>query len=146
MAAFSDYLEAANLNHNLRGVPYLAPTDESDIWVALYTNNPEDDASGSEVSDSGYSRQSIKQDVETLAAAWTEPAEEELGGGHFVANTRRIQFPPIDDVTITVTHFALWDAQEGGNMLYYGVFDAPKTIEYGDVVSIDAGGIKIIHR
>ena len=25
MAAFSDYLEAANLNHNLRGVPYPAP-------------------------------------------------------------------------------------------------------------------------
>lgn len=146
MAAFSDYLEAANLNHNLRGEPFTAPTDVTDVWVALYTSNPGEDASGNEVGDSGYSRQSIKQDVETLAAAWTEPTEEVLGGGHFVENTRRIQFPPIDGVAVTVTHFALWDAQVGGNMLYYGKFDAPKTIEYGDIVSIDAGGIKIIHR
>ena len=146
MAAFSDYLEAANLNHNLRGVPYVAPTDDTDVWVALYLNNPGEDATGNEVTDSGYSRQSIKQDVETLAAAWTVPNDEELEGGHYIQNTRRIQFPPIVDATITVAHFALWDAKEGGNMLYYGAFDAPKTIENGDVVSIDAGGIKIIHR
>ena len=54
--AVSDYLENALLNHVFRGVAYTAPTA---IYLALYTSDPTDANTGTEVSSGGYARQQV---------------------------------------------------------------------------------------
>ena len=62
------------------------------------------------------------------------------------SNAKLIQFPPIADGTVTVSHYAIFDAQTGGNMLYHAPFTVAKTLEINDVLSIDVGGIEIVLR
>ena len=54
MAELSDYLEDKLLDHVLRGTSYTSPTT---VYVGLYTTDPGDDNSGTEVSGGSYARQ-----------------------------------------------------------------------------------------
>ncbi len=68
------------------------------------------------------------------------------GEGKAVSNANVIQFPPVADGTVTVTHYALFDAQNSGNMLYHGSFTVSKTLEINDVLSIAIGGLQVVVR
>ena len=140
MAAFSDYLETGILDHTLRGNTLPAP---STIYLALFTTDPTDEGIGSEVVDSAYVRQDAAKGG-TIASGWTAPAES--NGGSVSSNAKVLQFPPIADTSTTVTHYALYDAQNGGNLLYHGGFTVSKTLDQNDVLSIDIGGLQIILR
>ncbi len=117
----SDYLEAAVLNHVLRGVTYTPPAARC---VALYTSNPTDADTGTEVSGGGYARQSV-----TFAA----PA------GGAVQNTADIVFPTATAAWGTITHVGIRDAVTGGNLLFYGSLSTPKTIGVGDTFKLPVG-------
>lgn len=140
MAAFSDYLEQGILNHSLRGQTLPTP---STIYLALFTSNPTDSGIGFEVVDSAYVRQDMAKGG-SISSGWTPPATS--GEGHAISNAQVIQFPPVADGAITVTHYALYDAQTGGNLLYHGEFTVSKTLEINDVLSIDIGGLQVILR
>jgi hypothetical protein len=140
MAAFSDYLEAGVLNHTLRGQTLSTPAT---IYMALFTADPTDAASGTEVSDSAYIRQDMAKGG-TIGSGWTSPTAS--GEGMATSNAKIIQFPPIADGSTTITHYALFDSQTGGNMLYHGEFTVAKTLEINDVLSIDIGGVQVILR
>lgn len=140
MAAFSNFLEAGILNHTLRGQSLSAPAT---IYLALFTTDPTDAATGNEVGDSAYVRQDMAKGG-GISTGWTSPTES--GSGTAVSNAQVIQFPPIADGEVTVTHYALYDAQSGGNMLYHGAFTVSKTLEVNDVLSIDIGGLQVILR
>lgn len=140
MAAFSDYLEEGILNHTLRGQTLSTP---STIYVALFTNDPSDDDSGDELDDSAYERQDAAKG-DSISAGWTSPSTS--GDGMAVSNDKVIQFPPIADGSVTVTHYGLFDAKTGGNLLYHGEFTVAKTLEVNDVLSIDVGGLQVIVR
>lgn len=140
MAAFSDYLEENILNHTLRGQTLSTP---STVYLALFTSDPSDAASGNEVIDSAYIRQDMAKG-DTISSGWTAPAPS--GDGMAVSNAKVIQFPPVADGTITVTHYGLFDALTGGNLLYHGSFTVAKTLEINDVLSVDIGGLQVIIR
>ena len=140
MSAFSNDLERKILNATLRGANYTSP---SNVYVALFTSNPTDEGTGSELGDSSYIRQDAAQG-DTISSGWTEPVVS--GEGHMSSNAKRIQFPPIADATVTIGWFGLFDSQTGGNLLYHGAFTVPKTLEINDVVSIDIGGLKVVLR
>ena len=140
MSAFSDYLESGILEHTLRGSSLPTP---STIYIALFTTDPTDANSGNEVTDSGYLRQDAAKGG-TIESGWTAPTAS--GDGMMSSNAKLIQFPPIADGTVTVTHYAIFDAQSGGNMLYHAPFTTSKTLEINDVLSIDVGGIEVILR
>ncbi len=140
MAAFSDYLESGILNATLRGTPLASP---STIYVALFTTDPTDAKTGNEVVDSAYVRQDAAKG-ESIVNGWTAPADS--GDGKMSSNAKVIQFPPIADGTVTISHYAIMDAQTGGNALYHGAFTVPKTLEINDVLSIDIGGLQVILR
>ena len=140
MSAFSNDLERRILNATLRGSNYTSP---SNVYVALFTTAPTDEATGDELTDSAYVRQDAAQG-DTIASGWTEPVVQ--GEGHMCSNAKRIQFPPVADGTVTVGWFGLFDSMTGGNLLYHGAFTVPKTLEINDVVSIDIGGLKVILR
>ena len=42
-----------------------------------------------------------------------------------------------------ITHMAIHDAENDGNMLYYTPLDVPKNIEIGDQFQITVGNLKL---
>lgn len=140
MAAFSDYLEEGVLNHTLRGQTLSTPAT---VYLGLFTTDPTDATTGDEVVDSAYIRQDMAKG-ETISSGWTAPAPS--GDGMAVSNAKVIQFPPVADGTVTVSHYGLFDALTGGNMLYHGAFTTAKTLEINDVLSVDIGGLQVIIR
>lgn len=140
MSAFSDYLEEGILQHTLRGNSLPTP---STIYIALFTSDPTDAASGAEVSDSSYLRQDAAKGG-SIDSGWTSPTTS--GDGTMCSNAKLLQFPPVADGSVTVSHYALFDSQAGGNMLYHAPFSVSKTLEINDVLSIDIGGMQVILR
>ena len=125
MSEMSNYLENALINHTLRNSALSAP---SAVFVSLHTANPDEDASGSELSGSAYARQ---------AATFAAPSNG-------VSTTSAdINFPQATGSWGTVSHIGIWDASSSGNMLYYTALDASKTIATGDILKIAAGSLTV---
>lgn len=137
MAAFSDYLEQGVLNHTLRGSTLATPAA---VYVALFTADPTDAGSGAEVADSGYARQDAAKGA-AIDTGWNAPSTS--GAGYVCTNAKTLEYPPIADGQVTVTHWAIFDASVGGNLLFHGVFDTPRTLQIDDVVSISSGALSI---
>tara|TARA_R100000329_G_C7616849_1_gene219063 strand:- start:2344 stop:2730 length:387 start_codon:yes stop_codon:yes gene_type:complete len=125
MSEMSNYLENALINHTLRNSALSAP---SAVYVSLHTANPDEDASGSELSGSAYARQ---------AATFAAPSNG-------VSTTSAdINFPQATGSWGTVSHIGIWDASSSGNMYYYTALDASKTIATGDILKIAAGSLTV---
>lgn len=131
MSAFSDHLENELINATLRGGTYAG----GGVFVALFTSDPTDAGSGNELSDSGYQRQRAHSTVPS--DGFTVPANGTS------SNARNIIFPPIVDTQVTVTHWAVFDAQAGGNMLYHAALLNPKTLDPTDVLSFPIGSLTV---
>jgi hypothetical protein len=125
MAAMSNYLENALVNATLRNTTYTSPTT---VYVGLFTTDPTDDGSGTEVSGGSYARTSA-----TFAAP---------SNGASSTNAD-VQFPQATGNWGTVTHFGIFDALTTGNLLYHGQLTSSKTIETGDVFKIASGNLTV---
>lgn len=125
MAAFSNYLENALINGTLRATTYTAPTT---VYVGLFTTDPTDAGSGTEVSGNAYARQTATFAAPSNGAATTNAD---------------VQFPQATGNWGTVTHFAIFDALTTGNMLYHGALTTSKVIETGDVFKIATGSLTV---
>lgn len=138
MSAFSDYLEANILNATLRGVAF--PTPPTTTYIALFTSDPLDDGSGTELTNvtaPGYARAPV-----TSSSGWTAPAAPTPSSATTISNTGTIEFPEAtDDWAGPITHFAIFDTLTGGNMLYHAVMTTPRTISLGDVLRFSAGSL-----
>jgi hypothetical protein len=131
MAAFSDYLENALVNHLLRATSLTAP---SNVYVSLHTADPTDAGTGTEVSGNDYARVTV-----STTGQWDAPSNGAT------ANTNAITFPtPTPSGWGSVSHFAIWDAATTGNMLFHAALTGgPKTINAGDTVSFAAGALTV---
>jgi len=123
MSEISDYLEDALLNHVLRNVALTSPTT---VYLALFTSDPMDDGSGTEVSGSGYARQPI---------AFGAPS------GGIVANTAAESFTASGGNFGTVSHAALFDAVTGGNLLFHTPLDASEVVNDGGTLTFAIGDV-----
>lgn len=132
MSAFSDYLENKLVDVTLRGGTYTGGA----VYIALFTADPTDAGSGAEVSDSAYQRQ--KAHATVVTDGFTAPAN---GAS---SNTRTIVFPAIVDTQTTVTHWGIFDAQAGGNLMYHSAMLNPKTLDPTDVVSFPIGSLSVV--
>ena len=124
--SFSDTFETHVLNYVFTTTSVTRPT----AWyLALFTSNPADDASGTEVSTSGtaYARQS---------AAFTV-------SGDTASNSAAIEFPTATASFGTVSHVAVFDAATSGNMIAYAALTASKAIDTGDVFRVPSGDLDI---
>lgn len=118
MAALSDYSEKLLLDWMMTTGSVTRPT----AWyVALYTAAPSDSGGGTEVSGSGYSRQSV-----TFAAA-SSP-------GGTTSNTNTVTFTASGGNWGTITHCGIFDAASSGNLLWHGALTASKTVNDGDTL------------
>lgn len=121
MAAFTDYLENHLLNLVLRGTTFTPPMA---VYLALYTSNPGEAGTGTEVSGGNYARQQL-----TFAAP----------NGKATENTNPVVFPTATVAWGNITHTAIVDAPTGGNVLFYSPLAAPRTIGVGDFFESRAG-------
>ncbi len=125
MSAITDYLENEILDHILGTGAYTMPTT---VYVGLSTGSFNDDNSGTELSGSGYARQSI-----AFNAASSGTAD----------NSGAVDFPAATGSWGTVSHFGLFDASTSGNLLIHGALTASKAVATGDILRIAAGDMDI---
>jgi hypothetical protein len=125
VANISDYLEDKLLDHSLGTTSFTMP---STIRVALYTTNPTDADSGTEVSGGSYARTAA-----TFSAA----------SGGATTNSADITFPVATASWGTITHVGIRDASSGGNLLWHGALSASKTIDNGDQFKLAAGELDV---
>jgi len=124
--SFSNTFETHVLNYVFTATSVTRPT----AWyLALFTSNPADDASGTEVSTSGtaYARQS---------AAFTV-------SGDTASNNAAIEFPTATASFGTVSHVAVFDAATSGNLIAYAALTSSKAIDTGDVFRVPSGDLDI---
>ena len=122
--SFSNYLENKVLLHVFGATAYTAP---STLYVALFTSDPGETGSGTEVSGGSYARQTATFTVT----------------GNQASNTAAVEFPTATGSWGTITYAAVYDASSGGNLLAYGALTTSKTIASGDVLRIPAGDFDI---
>jgi len=125
MAEFSNYLENALINAVLRNTSYTSPTT---VYVALFTSDPTDAGSGTEVSGGSYARTSV-----TFGAP---------SNGVTTSNAD-CTFPQATASWGTVTHIGLYDASTSGNLLFHTPLDTSKTIDSGDIFKIASGSLTV---
>lgn len=128
MTAFSNYLENALVNHVLRNTPYTSPG--TSIYVALFTTDPTDAGSGTEVSGGSYAREQV--------TAWDAPSNGAT------ANTSDIVFTTATASWGTISHVGVYDAATVGNLLFHGPLSASKDVGNGVTFTIAAGDLDIV--
>jgi hypothetical protein len=106
-----------------------AVTRPTSFYVALFTSNPDEDASGTEVSTSGtaYARQSVTFSV----------------SGNTATNTAAIEFATATASYGTVTHVGVFDASTAGNLIAYAALSTSKAIDTGDVLRLPANDLDV---
>lgn len=130
MSQASDYLENKLVDHIFRARTYTSP---SALYTSLHTANPTDTGSGTEVSGGSYARVNLApSDTNWKATQGGAPAAASSGTGGQTSNAATITFPTPSANWGVVTHYGVWDASSGGNLLVYGALTTSKTINNGD--------------
>ena len=125
MAEFSNYLENKILDHVLKNVSYTSPTT---VYVGLFTSNPTDAGTGTEVSGGSYARQVLS--VTTAS-------------GGIVTSSGDVTFPQATANWGTISHIGLLDALTSGNLLMHTPLTTSKTIETGDILKVSSGNLTV---
>lgn len=125
MAEFSNYLENKVLDHVLRNTSYTSPTT---VYVGLFTSDPTDAGTGTEVSGGSYARQALS--VTTAS-------------GGIVTSSADVTFPQATASWGTVSHIGLMDALSSGNLLMHTPLTTSKAIESGDILKITSGSLTV---
>ncbi|MFB0972095.1 MAG: hypothetical protein QMB54_03845 [Neofamilia sp.] len=129
MSKASNWLEDQIINYFYRGQQVTQPTQ---LYLALYTTNPTDGDSGTEVVGAGYSRKLIN---------FNAPTQQNDRGT--TTNSARIEFPRATGSWGEIAYFAIRTAATGGNMLSHGAFNKPTAINDGDQYVIEAGNLTV---
>lgn len=124
MSAASNYTETLALTWLLTTSSATRPT----AWyVALFTSDPTDAGSGTEVSGTSYARQSVAFTV----------------SGDTASNSATVTFPAAGSNWGTISHVGIYDASTSGNLLFHGAVTTPKAIDTGDTFQITSGNLDI---
>lgn len=125
MAEMSNYLENAVINAVLRNTSYTSPTT---VYVGLYTSDPTDAGSGTEVSGGSYAR---------TAVTFGSPSNG------VSTNSAAVEFPQATGDWGTITHIGILDASTSGNLLFHTALDTSKAIATGDIFKISSGNLSV---
>ena len=120
--SFSNHAENLVLDWLLTNGTATRPT----AWyVGLFTSDPTDADTGTEVSGGSYARTAVTFSVT----------------GNAATNTAAVEFPAATASWGTVSHIAIYDASTSGNMLFHTALDIAKAITDGDVFRIPTGDL-----
>ncbi len=125
MAEMSNFLEDALINATLRATTY---TSVATVYVSLWTSDPTDAGSGTEVSGGSYARTAV-----TFAAP----------SNGVTTNSADVTFPTATGSWGVVGWIGINDALTTGNLLYHSPLDTSKTIDSGDIFKISTGNLSV---
>jgi hypothetical protein len=125
MAEISNFLENALINATLRNTTY---TSVATVYVSLWTSDPTDAGSGTEVSGGSYARTAV-----TFAAP----------SNGVTTNSADVTFPTCTSSWGVVGWIGINDALTTGNLLYHSPLDTSKTIDSGDIFKISTGNLSV---
>jgi hypothetical protein len=125
MAAMSNYLENALINATLRNTSFTSPAT---VYVGLYTSDPTDANTGTEVSGGSYAREAVTFGAPSNGVS---------------SNSALIEFNQATATWGTVAYMGISDALTSGNLLYYGALTSSKVIENGDVFKFDTAALSV---
>jgi len=110
LSQLSDYLENVLINAVLRNTPYSSPAT---VYVGLFTSDPTDAGTGTEVTGGAYQR---------MPVTFTAPTDGQ------VSNSADVLFPIATANWGTITHVGLYDSLSGGHLLFHAPLEFAKTI------------------
>jgi hypothetical protein len=125
MAEMSNFLENALINATLRNTTY---TSVATVYVSLWTTDPTDAGSGTEVSGGSYARTAVTFGAPSNGAT---------------TNSADVTFPTATGSWGTVGWIGINDALSSGNLLYHTALDTSKTITSGDIFKISTGNLSV---
>jgi hypothetical protein len=125
MAEMSNYLENALINATLRNTSYTSP---STVYVALFTSDPTDAGSGTEVSGGSYARTAVTFGAPSNGVS---------------TNSANVEFPTCTSSWGTITHIGIMDASTSGNLLYHTALTTSKAIDVDDIFRITTGNLSV---
>ena len=128
MCSFSNYWESSILDYAFGKAGYSPPN----VYIGLLYAEPNEDGSAvSEPQCQSYCR------VQTNAASWDAAFEGSI------ENISNITFAMALENWSKITHFGLFDAAAGGNLLAYGCLGPSKNINSGDIPRFAPGDLII---
>jgi len=125
MAEMSNYLENALINATLRNTSYSSPAT---VYVALYTTDPTDADTGTEVSGGSYARTAVTFGAPSNGVS---------------TNSAAVEFPTCTSSWGTITHIGIRDASTSGNLLYHTALNTSKVIDVDDIFRITTGNLSV---
>jgi len=123
--AMTTYLENKIADHVLRNTAYTSPTT---VYAALYTTDPGEDDSGTEVTGGSYAR---------VAVTFGAPVDG------VTSNTGQVAFPTATGSWGTVGWMQIMDALSSGNALFHGALETAVTINSGDSPLFQIGDLQV---
>ncbi len=121
MGALTNYTEDEIIKHIFRTGSFTKPAG---LHVALFTAAPGEAGGGTEVAGGSYARvASAPGDANWAATA---------AGNGTTSNAVAVTFPAPTANWGSATHWGIFDAASGGNLLIYAALTTAKTINNGD--------------
>jgi hypothetical protein len=121
----SNFLELKLLDHSLGTASWTSPTD---VYLALFSTDPTDAGSGTELSGDGYARKVVTFDAAADGAT---------------VNAATVTFDEAEADWDAATHFGIYDAATTGNLLFHGELDTARTATTGQQIRFLQGEIEI---
>ena len=121
----SNFLENALINATLRNTTYTSPAT---VYISLWTSDPTDAGSGTEVSGGSYARTAVTMGAPSNGVS---------------TNSADVTFPTATASWGTVGWIGINDALTTGNLLYHTPLDTSKTIDSGDIFKISTGNLSV---
>lgn len=142
MSALTDFSENKLIDFLLRAQAYAAPAN---LYVALFTAAPSDSGGGTEVSGGSYARVTYACSLANWAGTQSSGSTTASSGtGGATSNNNAITFPVPTANWGVVTHWGIFDASSGGNLLYHGALSTSKTVNNGDAAPSFAPGALVL--
>lgn len=103
------------------------PTRPTARFIQLHSGDPGDDGSANVIA--GITRADCTANLSRTS--------------HTVGAGSQIDLGSYVGANVTATHYSIWDAASGGNMICRGALNASKAIEDGNAVTVEAGDLSI---
>jgi len=101
------------------------------LYIALFSDNPDEDGSGTEFTGDNYDRATVPSGTLTVT-------------NNTASNAAVIQFSESTAIWGTASHVAIYDSLAGGNLLYYSALNTPVEIGLSQVFRFATSSLNIV--
>lgn len=119
---------------------FLTLIKSKDTFLALFTGDPTQDGSG------GIEQTNALTGSMNRTAVSFGPIIQETVGSKVVMDTVTITNAASNVVNITIDHFAVFDAETGGELLWFQELDPVINVSNGNTLQVDPSAIQILVR